>query len=244
MAARRPRIGLNTSFERGAEGETTSVRPAYWRAIEQAGGLPVLLPQLRDAETLRDALSMLDGFVLIGGYDIPAERWGGCSRPEVVPMEPERESTDFTLIDLLIESRKPTLAICLGCQELNVARGGTLFQHLPADLPDSRVPHNVKSGGSPAHSVELDPNSRLASVLGTEGRVEVNSRHHQGLDRTGAGLSVTARAEDGLPEAVELEGHPFFIGVQWHPEDMSADARQQRLFGQLVEAARKARNSA
>ncbi len=239
---RRPRIGLNTSFERGAEGETTSVRPAYWRAIERAGGLPVLLPQLSDAGALREALALLDGFVLIGGYDIPAERWGGCSRPEVVPMEPEREATDFSLIDLLIKSGKPTLAICLGCQELNVARGGTLYQHLPADLPDSSVTHNVKSGGTPAHPVEVAPGSRLAAALGAEGRVEVNSRHHQGLDRTGAGLTVTARAADGLPEAVELEGHPFFLGVQWHPEDMEDDARQQRLFSNLVEAARKAGN--
>lgn len=239
MAARRPRIGLNTTFERGAEGERTAVRPGYWRAVEQAGGLPVLLPQLRDPETLREALAMLDGFVLIGGYDIRAERWGACSRPEVVPMEPEREATDFALLDLLIESRKPTLAICLGCQELNVARGGTLYQHLPADAPASTVNHNIKTGAAPAHAVDVAPGSLLAGALGSGGRVEVNSRHHQGIATPGRGLTVTARAEDGLPEAVELEGHPFLLGVQWHPEDMAGDPRQENLFKSLVAASRK-----
>lgn len=237
---RRPLIGVNTTFERKAEGEITAIKPKYWRAVERAGGIPVLLPQLADREALREALGTLDGFVMIGGYDLKGERWGEPTLPAVTPIEPERETTDFLLIDLLMETRKPTLAICLGCQELNVACGGTLYQDLPTDGPESDVAHQGKGGPAPTHAVGLDPGSRVAGIFGGAAEIEVNSRHHQGIARTGRGLKVSARAADGLTEALEVEGHPFMVGVQWHPEEMTEDPLQRGLFAALVSAARGA----
>lgn len=235
---RRPLIGINTTFERNAEGEITAIKPKYWRAIERAGGVPVLLPQLVDRTALSEALAVLDGFLLIGGYDLKGERWGESTLPEVHPIEPEREMTDFALLDLLIESGKPTLAICLGCQELNVARGGTLYQDLDTDGPPSEVVHQDRKGTPPQHPVEVQGNSQLAGALGTSGRVDVNSRHHQGIAKIGKGLRVTAKAPDGLAEALEMKDHPFLIGVQWHPEEMVGDASQEALFEALIEKAR------
>lgn len=238
-SGRRPLIGVNTTFERNAEGEITAIKPKYWRAVERAGGIPVLIPQMSDAEDLRTALERLDGFVMIGGYDLKGERWGERTLPQVTPIEPEREATDFALLNLLKEADKPTLAICLGCQELNVACGGTLFQDLPTDGPPSTIQHQGKDGVVPRHSVELAPGSRVAAALGTEGKIEVNSRHHQGIGRVGEGLRVTARSEDGLAEALELPEHRFFLGVQWHPEEMVEDERQRALFAALISAAQE-----
>lgn len=239
-SGRRPLIGVNTTFERAAGGEITSIKPKYWRAVERAGGIPVLLPQLADREALRQALAALDGFVLIGGYDLKGERWGEATLPSVVPIEPEREATDFALLGLLLETRKPTLAICLGCQELNVACGGTLYQDLPTDGPPSKVEHQVKDGAAPMHGVRLESGSQVAAIFGGEKEIEVNSRHHQGIAKLGRGLRATARAADGLAEALEAEDHPFLIGVQWHPEEMEGDARQAGLFEALVRAAEAA----
>lgn len=233
---RRSLIGVNTTFERDAEGEITAIKPKYWRAVERAGGIPVLLPQLAEAEALRLALERLDGFVMIGGYDLKGERWGERTLPQVTPIEPEREITDFALLKLLREIGKPTLAICLGCQELNVACGGTLYQDLPTDGPPSTIQHQGIDGVVPRHTIQIQPGSRIAEALGIDGPTEVNSRHHQGIARIGEGLRVTARSEDGLAEALELPEHPFFVGVQWHPEEMVEDERQRALFEALVAA--------
>ncbi len=237
----RPLIGVNTTFERNDEGEITAIKPKYWRAVERAGGIPVLIPQLSDPALLREALHVLDGFVMIGGYDLKGERWGAETLSSVVPIEPEREVTDFALLNLLIETRKPTLAICLGCQELNVACGGTLYQDLPTDGPASEIQHQGKDGHVPRHKIEVEAGSRVARALGKAGRIEVNSRHHQGIAKIGGGLLVTARADDGVAEALEFEDHPFLIGVQWHPEEMIEDGSQTALFSALIEAAAGAR---
>jgi putative glutamine amidotransferase len=237
MPPRRPRIGLNTTFERDAEGERTILKPKYWRAVERAGGLPILFPQLADPLALREALELLDGFVMIGGYDLKGDRWGARTPAAVTPIEPERETTDFALLDLLVETRKPTLAICLGCQELNVARGGTLYLDLPTDGPPQSLAHDGKRGPA-THPVQVEPGSLLARALGAAGRIEVNTRHHQGIARVGQAVRVTARADDGLAEGIELEDHPFCLGVQWHPEEIDDD-RQRGLFAALIEAARR-----
>lgn len=233
----RPLIGVNTTFERNAEGEITAIKPKYWRAVERAGGIPVLIPQIAHAAALGEALERLDGFVMIGGYDLKGERWGEATLPSVVPIEPEREATDFALLQLLMKSRKPTLAICLGCQELNVACGGTLYQDLPTDGPRSEIQHQGKDGHVPEHTVEIESGSRLATALKSSGPLKVNSRHHQGIAKLGDGLRAVARAKDGIVEALEFEGHPFLLGVQWHPEEMVEDANQVALFEALVRAA-------
>ncbi len=238
MPPSRPIIGINTTFEMDAEGGLTAVKPGYWQSIIDAGGLPFLLPQFESPEIIQEALALVQGFVLIGGDDVPAERFGGGETlPSVVKIEPAREKTDFALLEVLLETSKPTLALCLGFQELNIARGGTIYQDLLYDGPPNLIRHYAQGGPPPIHDVQVEPDSRLAEALGRSGAVSVNSTHHQALDRIGEGLRTSARASDGIVEAIELEGDAFFVGVQWHPEMMVGDPVQRGLFTALVQAA-------
>lgn len=238
--ADRPVIGINTTYERDGRHPVSAVNADYWRAIVNAGGLPLLLPQLDDSELIDQILDRLDGVVLIGGYDIPAERFGARGLPSCVTIEPERERADFALIEALLRLSKPALAICLGFQELNVQLGGSLIQDIPFDGPRSEIRHYSKSGETVHHPVGVEAESRLARALGATGEVRVNSSHHQAIDRLGGGLRAVATAADGIIEAVEVADHPFFIGVQWHPERMGDSAEQQGLFSSLVAATRPA----
>ena len=235
----RPVIGVGTTFEMDSEGGISAAKPRYWQAIVEAGGLPFLLPQLEGSEIIEGALRHVDGFLMIGGYDVRGEAFGQRSLSTVVRIEESRERTDFALLRALIESRKPTLALCLGFQELNVVQGGTLYQDILFDGPETSVPHYAQGGVIPKHAVEVTPNSRLARILGRDGRIDVNSTHHQAVAEVGAGLQVSARSEDGIVEAIEMPEHPFMIGVQWHPELMSDSREQQRLFAALVDEAKR-----
>ncbi|MCH8333167.1 gamma-glutamyl-gamma-aminobutyrate hydrolase family protein [Candidatus Sumerlaeota bacterium] len=241
MSPARPVIGINTTMERDAEGSYSATRSPYWQAIVAAGGLPILLPQISEREIIHQALAGVQGFMLIGGYDVRGERFGEKTLPTVVKMEEEREETDFALVEALIETGTPTLALCLGFQELNIARGGGLYQDLLFDGPETRVRHYDPAGGVARHGVEIAAGSRLAGILEMSGQLEVNSTHHQAIGTVGKGLTVTARAEDGIVEGLQLDGHPFFLGVQWHPEQMADSPVQARLFHALVEQARSNR---
>lgn len=240
MAQRRPLIGINTTYERVGGSGVTSIKPSYWEAVVRAGGIPSLLPQLEGSEIIEDAVARVDGFVLIGGFDLDGAPWGAAAPATVVRVEPRREATDFALIDALIKARKPTLAICLGFQELNVAHEGTLHQDLLFDGPAVTAIRHYAKGGvpEPRHGIEIVPGTRLAEAMQCEGKVEVNSSHHQALDKIGKSLRIAARAEDGIVEAVEIEDHPFFIGVQWHPERLTELPEQTHLFGALIDHAR------
>lgn len=244
--ARSPLVGLNADrFDEG--GAIRGVRQAYADAIEAAGGIPAILPPLRDREAIRDALGRFDAFVLTGGDDIPGARHGGRDLPTCVTMDAARESADFALVELLLESRLPVLGICLGFQELNVHLGGAMYSDLLHDGPPNAGRHYAKVGPEPLHEVEIAADSVLARAMGIAGvggetgaggggtiRKTVNSRHHQGVRRAGAGLIETARADDGLLEAVEVAGREFFVAVQWHPEGIADRPEQAGIFRSLV----------
>ena len=132
----------------------------------------------------------------------------------------------------------PTLGVCLGCQTMNVQRRGTLHQHLP-EVSEKLLPHRQKGDRSNAHGVEIRPGTHLAAAMGVE-QLEANSRHHQGIDQVGHGLVATAFAPDGLVEAVEDPTMPFWVAVQWHPENLAGTAHEG-IFRGLVEAAREYR---
>ncbi len=229
-----PLIGLNTDDYQD-KGTISGLREGYWRAVVKAGGVPIVIPHLESREALESALAPLDGFVLIGGDDIRAERYGEKTLPVATLMEESREKTDFELIQLLLEMRKPTLAICLGFQELNVAHGGTLCQDLPTEKPDSPIRHHAKDGVASLHSVAITDGSRLSDALGMSGQLEVNSTHHQAVKQLGKGLRAVAEAPDGVIEGIEVVDQPFFIGVQWHPEKIADRPIQMRLFETLVQ---------
>jgi len=238
MGATRPRIGVNSTFEPDADGGRSMVRPQYWQAVGNAGGLPVLLPQYSQAELVNEALDGLTGFVMIGGYDIEGAAFGETTLPTVEPADPMRMQADELLIAALIDRKIPTLLICLGFQQANVLLGGTLIQDIAYDGPRAEIRHYSKAGDVPEHDITVEEGSRLAEALGGAGSHRVNSKHHQAVGVMGKGFVPVAHADDGIVEAAELAGHPFFLGVQWHAELMPAHAG---LFQLLV---KEANNSA
>ena len=236
----RPLIGINCDNFRDARGPITGVRDGYCEAVAAAGGLPVLIPPLSGPAETDRLLDRLDGLVLTGGDDVRPERLGVAPAPSIVPMSPARDRSDFLLLEGLLRRATPTLAICLGFQELNVHLGGTLWQALELEGPPGRIAHR----GSGAyhftrHPVRTAADSRLARLWG-DGEREVPSAHHQALRDLAPGLRAVAWAPDGLIEAVELEPHDgFLIGVQWHPEQAPDDPAHRKLFEALIAAALK-----
>jgi len=236
-----PLIGISSSnlARKDVQGGEVSAPASYLRAVAAAGGIPLIIPTLLSQEQLAQALDRLDGLVLTGGPDIDPLIFQGRAHPRVYGIDAQRDTLDLALVRLAAARRKPFLGICRGIQAINVALGGTLYTDI-ADQKQQSLRHDWYPDiprNHLAHPVELEPASRLAQILGGS-RFEVNSLHHQGLEQIAPGLTVTAHSPDGLVEAVELEGHPFGIGVQWHPEWLQEHAPQRALFSALIEAAR------
>jgi putative glutamine amidotransferase len=237
----RPVIGI-TAYEEQASwnqwNERACVLPArYVRAVEHAGGLAMLIPvQALGPSDARRLLGRLDGVILSGGPDVNPSRYAERAHPKTGKPRDERDEVESTLIEAATDDGVPTLAICRGLQVLNVARGGTLLQHLPdavgheGHVPD---PH-----GHGLHDVRVAPGTLLAGSVGWD-RAGVPSHHHQAVDRLGKGLVPTAWADDGTVEAVEDRSVPFLVGVQWHPEE----GEDLSLFRSLVAVAVERRQS-
>lgn len=235
----RPVIGICTSLEPvrfGVWHELAAFSPhSYTRAVQRAGGLALLLPPDPQAAEQPDALlDLVDGLVLAGGVDVDPASYGHEPHPSTAGWVPERDAFELALATRALERDLPLLGICRGMQVLNVARGGTLLQHLPDVLHHEDHRRTVGTFAGNDHDVALVPGSLAARAAG-EPLHPTKSHHHQGIDRLGAGLEVTGRAvRDELPEAVEDPGRRFVLGVQWHPE---AD-ETSRVVGALVDQAR------
>ena len=214
-----------------------SLPAAYVSAVERAGGRPVLLPPAMSAA--EPYLEFLDGLILAGGGDIDPSHYGGRQHEALYGIDAERDTLELALVREALRIGRPVLGICRGMQLINVARGGSLIEHLPDEVGGDIVHRALPRDPTP-HVVNIESRSMLAKVTGgTEARPM--SWHHQGIRRLGDGLRAVARAPDGTIEAIELpEGQwrkNWLIAVQWHPE-LSAheDAGQQRLFDALVRA--------
>lgn len=231
--SRAPIVGL-TTYAADVRGRF-HVPAVYVAAIRRAGGLPWLLPP--GEPRLPEFLEEIDALILPGGGDVDPALYGGAAHHEVYAVDRARDEMEIALALSAVEHGLPTLAICRGCQVLNVALGGTLIEHLP-DVVGSQIAHRGAGPGTRAfHPVEIAPASRLAEILGTL-RPAPSSSHHQAIRKVGSGLAVVARASDGTIEAVEIARHPFLVAVQWHPEHTAEeDPVQQRLFDALVRAA-------
>jgi gamma-glutamyl-gamma-aminobutyrate hydrolase PuuD len=226
----KPVIGITTYVESARWGawdtEAALVPYDYVRAVERAGGRAVLVPP--SEEGVGEVLDALDGLVFSGGNDLLPDYYGAEAHPATNGTNPSRDRGELALLTAALERDLPVLAICRGVEVLNVARGGDIVQHLPEIVGHEE--HRKVVGEFSEHAVRVDPASRLGDVEGA-----VKSHHHQGLGRIGDGLREVAWAEDGVVEALEDPDKPFVVGVLWHPEA----GRDQRLFEQLVEAARK-----
>ena len=200
---------------------------AYVRAVERAGGRPVLIPPSEDG--VEETLGAVDGMVFSGGSDLDPELYDEEPHEETFGIVPGRDRAELALLEAALGRDMPVLAVCRGSQVLNVARGGDLVQHLPDVVGDDK--HKQTPGAFADHDVTLEPGTRLGELLGD--RAAVKSHHHQGFGRVGDGLRVAAHAEDGTIEAVEDPSHRFALGVLWHPEA----GEDRKLFEELVRAA-------
>jgi putative glutamine amidotransferase len=242
----RPLIAVTTSEVRAGSavtptrhGEPPQLEMAlglkYLHAIERAGGVPVVLPPLH-VESLDALLHRVDGVCLSGGPDLDPESYGERRHARTGPIESQLDTFELALARAADERRLPILAICRGMQLLNVARGGTLHQHLP-DVVGERIVHRQSEVGErPTHWVMIAAESRLGRILERR-RTKVNSFHHQGVATLGAGLTVTSRASDGTVESFEAVDREFVVGVQWHAECLIDRFGQAALFNAFVEAA-------
>jgi putative glutamine amidotransferase len=236
--ARRPVIGLCAAVEEASWGAwrvLCHLAPvAYSQAIQRMGAVAVLLPpDDRAAESPDQLLDLLDGLLLAGGSDVDPGSYGAAPHPETHGTRPERDRFELALCHRALERDLPLLAICRGMQVLNVARGGTLMQHLPETV--GHAEHRHTPGVFSDHGVRLVPGSLAAHAAGTES-TGVKSHHHQGVDELGDGVIATGWShEDDLVEAIEVPERRFALGVLWHPEE---DERS-RVIGALVEEARR-----
>ena len=218
----RPVVGLTTYGERVAYGvwnhDAVLLPRTYPDVVFAAGGIPVLLPPRAEAAA---AVDRIDALVLSGGPDIDPQRYGADRHPRTGDARAERDAAEIAMLQRALERGIPVLGVCRGLQMLNVALGGTLVQHLPDTVGHNG--HNPIPGVFGTTTVDLVPGGRVATAVGTT--VAVQCHHHQALDRLADGLVVTGRAGDGTVEAVELDGRPFVVGVQWHPEQDATDIR-------------------
>jgi putative glutamine amidotransferase len=247
----RPLIGVTTSEVRSPERATPipegeprvkelALGLTYMRAVEAGGGLPVVIP-LMEEDAIEPLLDRLDGICLSGGPDLDPQNYGADPHAELGPTEPDLDRFELMVARCADARELPILAICRGTQALNVVRGGVLHQHLP-ELGEE-VPHRQQAPGTQtSHPVRITLGSRLAGALGYERELEVadeldvNSFHHQAIDRLGDGLEVTATAPDGTIEAIEDPRREFLIGVQWHAETLVHRSFEASLFRHFVAA--------
>jgi len=238
---RQPLVGIPLMTDRSSLGEHVprlSINRAYIHAIRKAGAIPVPVLPGRPEETEMFAPA-LSGLLLAGGSDLSAASY---KQKPIHPQErpdPDREALEWSLMRWADETGLPVLAICLGLQTVNIFRGGTLIQDLRR--LGGALEHGYLRGYSfqtPAHSIRIDPESRLASIVENV-QISVNSLHHQAIGEVGAGLRATAWAPDGVVEALEDENpNRFLVAVQFHPEEMVGDPAAEKLFAGFVEACR------
>ncbi|MEQ8762895.1 MAG: gamma-glutamyl-gamma-aminobutyrate hydrolase family protein [Planctomycetota bacterium] len=233
MARPRPIIGINCDY-RQEERACSFLYPAYQKAVEAAGGIPMLIPPLSRPADIDQLLEHCDGLLLTGGDDIDPRHYGQEVRAPWTPVAPQKEAADFRLVRSALGRDVPMLAVCYGMQLLGVVSGGTLVQDL-ATGPD-RVRHHLPDELA-RHEVRAAPGSRLSELF--SGSIcQTNSKHHQAVASVGASLSISGKTVDDVVEAIESPNHRFVLGVQWHPELERESASGSRLFESLIAACR------
>ena len=231
----RPTIGITSNYN-DIEKEYRLKNP-YVLSVYRAGGTVIILPPVRDGDLIEHYTVICDGLVFSGGGDIDPDYWGEAPSNNLGPINPLRDYFEVLLAKKAAKMALPVLGICRGCQVLNVALGGSLYQHINSQLShQQKAPRNY-----PFHSVTVENNTMLRKITRMR-NIRVNSFHHQAVKKTGLNICISAYALDRTAEAIEKTDHPFFIGVQWHPESLE-DKYSFSLFQALVEAAQKMKNS-
>lgn len=239
---KKPCIGVSGSILRDNSGPYVDllrsyVNDDYTHSIEEAGGIPVIIPFTKNLELARETVARLDGLLLSGGHDVYPLHYGEEPLQGLGEVWPERDQFDFTLIKAAEEKQIPIFGICRGLQILNVYRGGSLYQDLKYDQ-NCTIKHSQNQTPSlGTHTVDIEFESKLASAIGRSTWI-TNSHHHQTVKHIGKGLQVVARAKDGTVEGLEDSSYPWLVACQFHPEMMSeTDENAKCLFAAFVAAA-------
>jgi putative glutamine amidotransferase len=231
----KPMIGVNVDHRcsRKDVPECFFLHAGYCNSVQKAGALPVLIPPMDDEADIERVLNMLDGVLFIGGADLDCRRDGYMLHPSMRVMDARREDFDRRLMEMAAARRMPIMGVGAGMQLLNVLQGGTLFLHVPEDLPRA-IPHFDAMDPNHRHALEIEMGTLMERVYG-EGEIRVNSSHHMAIDDVAPGFMVTARCPDGVVEAIEstIDGW-FAFGTQFHPENESASALDLGIFEQFV----------
>jgi putative glutamine amidotransferase len=231
----RPRIAIPVPHSGDSEYASRSL-PQYEHAVEKAGGEPVPIPLDKTPAEVMKLIEQCDAVLLPGSRaDVDPAKYDAARDLHTAASDPGRDTVDELLLQDAYNMRKPVLGICYGLQMLNVYRSGTLIQHI-----ESAINHEAGRKVAVAHTVKVEPGSKLAAILGASHNVPVNSSHHQSADVIGDGLRAVARSsEDGIVEAVEgTSPDHFVLAVQWHPErSVDDDEPSRAIFRALVEAA-------
>ncbi len=241
----KPIIGVTPDFnagdrqDMGGKEPTYFLRARYTKAIEDAGGIPFILPLMPDRAAWRRIVSQVDGLLITGsGSDLAPETYGQKQRYKFTRMSRERATLEIGISKIAYQADVPMLGICGGMQSINVALGGTLFQDINSQLHTS-IPHQpTYSATKCAHSIQIEPRSLLRRIAG-KATIQVNSSHHQSVKDVPSCLVTTAISIDGVIEAIEAQDKQFLLGVQWHPEFLyERHPIQKKLFQALIRAAR------
>lgn len=237
---RKARIGVSGSIIVDDGGmfpgyERSYVNDDYIKSVIKAGGIPVIIPLIKSEKDIKEQLDMVDGIIISGGHDVNPLLYGEEPSQKLGGILPKRDDFDINLIRLAMEAKKPILGICRGHQLLNVVNGGSLYQDL-SFIEGCYIKHNQASlSNIPTHTIKIKKGTKLREILGEE--TMCNSFHHLAIKEVAKGFIASAVSKDGIVEAIEHEGEEFVMGVQWHPEMMSAENKNMlSIFTKLVEA--------
>lgn len=236
---KKPIIGILANlhhFENGPlpYSELCGVQRDYILAVEQAGGVPFILPVVENANVISQQLDLMDGFILSGGYDVNPANYGEEPTALLEEIHPERDNYELQAIRIIRALKKPLLGICRGLQIINVAFGGTLYQDI-SHAPGESLKHRQNAKRYEAtHSVDIVEGTRLSEIFNNSS-ISTNSFHHQAIKQLAPGFIVNAYAKDGIIEGIEMQGNHFIMAVQWHPEMMAAmDSNMRSLFFEFI----------
>jgi putative glutamine amidotransferase len=244
----KPVIGVTPDFNAGDRKDMGGSEPTYFlraryvRAIEELGGIPLVLPLVAAAGDRRRLLESVDGLLLTGsGPDLPPRLYGEKQRYKFPLVSERRANFEMEMVRLARQRDLPVLGICGGMQAMNVACGGSLFQDIPSQVPRAMDHRQKKRAVFVSHAVTVVPKSLLKQVVGKD-TLMVNSSHHQSVKAVAPSLIASAVAPDGIVEAIESPAHRFLLAIQWHPEFLfDRHTAHRRLFEALLRAARRTR---
>ena len=234
-----PVIGITLDYEEGggySKMPHYALRENYCSAVSRHGAVPLPLPH--DMSRVEDYVAMMDGLIITGGaFDVPPSMYGDTAVHEKVVLKDRRTRFEWEVTRRAIELKMPVLGICGGEQLLNVVLGGTLIQHIPDSITGALEHEQKNPRTEPGHDVSIIKGTLLHRIVGADS-MAVNTAHHQAVDKVAPGCVVNSRTSDGVIEGIEWPGHPFCLGVQWHPE-YDVTPADQKIFVAFLEAAKR-----